>query len=157
VTGRSAADVHRADQQLAAEAHTAELFDRLADKMPGGGTRAYVPAGAEPGWLRQLLDDHQAALNSPDAKCCDHIADGQAGPRCVLAWYPGLIVCAPCMATGRFMPDKDSDDEFTCDGCEQVHREGVFSSAIQIMPDTTFHLAVCADCRASWAASSEPR
>ncbi len=139
-------DVAQADQQRAAEDHSARFFDRHRQGFPGGGTRVELPPDTTPAWLRTLLDLHQAALNGPDAKACDHVADHQAIARTVFAWYPGLIVCVQCAASGRFMPKPGSDDEFTCDGCGELHREGLRPSVIQIMPDTTFHLGVCGTC-----------
>lgn len=152
MSGRTARQA-RQDQQRAAEAHTSAFFRRHEIGLPGGGTTVHMAPGAEPEWLRTLLDQHQTALNGPDAMACDHVADGQAGPRCVLAWHVGLIVCAPCAASGRFMPDKTTDDEFRCDGCSRVYPAGIYASVIQIMPDTVFHLGLCAGCRSTVAAA----
>lgn len=140
---------HRADQQQAAEAHTALFVERHKVGLPGGGTSVHIEPNAEPEWLRALLATHQAALNGPGALACDHIADGEIGLRCIMAWHPGVLICAQCAASGRFGVDPSTDDEYRCDGCDQVHREGVFATVIQVLPDTTLHLGVCADCRAT--------
>ncbi len=139
--------IARADQQRAAEAHSARILSRYRWALPGGGTPAYMPAGTEPTWLRAMLDRHAAALNGPNAKACDHVADGQAVPRAIVAWLPGVIVCVHCLATGALLPDPASDDEYRCDGCGEVHRDGLRASVIQVLPDTTLHLAVCMGCR----------
>lgn len=138
--------VARADQQRAAEAHTAQVVDRMEVALPGGGTRLDdIGPDNRPEWLTALFVRHNEAQRT-NGQACDHVADGIPGIRCIVAWYPGVIVCAPCLARGILMPPKGSDAEFTCDGCGEVHREGVRATVIHTAPDTIFSLGVCTGC-----------
>jgi hypothetical protein len=133
-----------ADQQSAAEAHTSLVVTRMETALPGGGTRADISADNRPEWLTALFIRHNDA--SANGQACDHVADGIPGIRFIVAWHPGVIVCAECMRRGLLMPPPGSDAEFTCDGCGIVHREGVRMTVLTVATDTLFHLGVCTDC-----------
>lgn len=137
------------DQQRTAERESRRLFDTHMWSLPGGAHRVFMPGGTEPAWLRALLDRHVTALNGPFGRVCEHLAYAAIQSRAIVAWHMGLMVCSACLTHPSLYPDRDSDDNYRCDGCGVVDRARMLRAVvIQVRPDTTFHTGICSACRA---------
>jgi hypothetical protein len=138
----------RADQQAAANAHARRIFDSFMVGLPGGGTRREIEPRTRPAWLTVLFERHNTA-SERDGRACDHVIEGGPRPRAIFAWAPGVTVCVDCAAAGMFSPEPGSVAEYTCDGCGEIHREGLRATVIEVAPDTSFYLGVCLRCLAT--------